>query len=79
VIFFDLDGIQKEIEKLQKKSQEPDFWKDNEKAQEVLKKLTGLRKKSESWRKLSSQLEDASLLAELAQQESNVGGHQQLL
>lgn len=71
MIFFDLAGIQKRTEQLEKKSQEPDFWKDNEKAQEVLKELTALRKKSESWQKLSSQLEDASLLAEMAQQEND--------
>ena len=71
MIFFDLDGIEKKTKELEKKSQEPDFWKDNEKAQEVLKELTTLRKKSESWQKLSSQLEDASVLAELAQQEND--------
>jgi len=71
VIFFDLRGIEKRIKELEKKSQEPDFWKDNEKAQETLKELTALKKKSESWHKLSSQLEDASLFAELAQQEND--------
>ncbi len=71
MIFFDLRGIEKRIKELEKKSQEPDFWKDNEKAQETLKELTALKKKSESWHKLSSQLEDASLFAELAQQEND--------
>jgi len=71
VIIFDLEGIRKRTEELEKKSQEPHFWKDNEKAQEVLKELTVLRKKSESWHRLSAQLEDASLLAELAQQEND--------
>jgi peptide chain release factor 2 len=71
VIFFDLDNIEKKIKKLEKKSQEPDFWKDNEAAQGVLKELTNLKKKSESWHKLSSQLEDTSVLSELAQQEND--------
>jgi peptide chain release factor 2 len=71
VIFFDLDNIEKKIKELEKKSQEPDFWKDNEAAQGVLKELTNLKKKSESWHKLSSQLEDTSVLAELAQQEND--------
>ena len=71
MIFFDLEGIEKKIKGLEKKSQEPDFWKDNEKAQEILKELTSLKKKSDSWHKLSSQLEDASVLSELAQQEND--------
>jgi peptide chain release factor 2 len=71
VIFFDLDNIEKKIKKLEKKSQEPDFWKDNEAAQGVLKELTNLKKKSESWHKLFSQLEDTSVLSELAQQEND--------
>ena len=71
MIFFDLEGIEKRIKGLEKKSQEPDFWNDNEKAQETLKELTSLKKKSESWHKLSSQLEDASILSELALQEND--------
>jgi len=50
---------------------EPDFWNDNQKAQEVLKEVNSLKRWSEGWRDLSQKLEDVSILNQLATQEED--------
>ena len=50
---------------------EPDFWNDNQKAQEVLKEVNSLKRWSEGWRDLSQKLEDVSILNQLAIQEED--------
>ncbi len=44
---FELDKKKKEIEKLEKESENPDFWKDNQKAGEVMKEIELLRREAE--------------------------------
>jgi peptide chain release factor 2 len=70
------DFVRKEelLQKLQKQSEETDFWEDPESAQTVMKKLAALSDEVEDWRRLRqraadalelSQLEDESLRPEL--------------
>ena len=45
---------------------EPDFWKDNEKAQSILREITSIKKWNERWEKLSKDLEEVQVLDELS-------------
>jgi len=71
---FDFAEKEELLQKLQKQSEEADFWDDPESAQKVMKKLAALSDEIEDWRKLRqraadalelSQLEDESLRTEL--------------
>ncbi len=50
---------------LQKTSEDPDFWKDNEHAQKVMSELSELREEVTDWEKYSRSIEDARELAGL--------------
>jgi peptide chain release factor 2 len=50
---------------LQKTSEDPDFWKDNERAQKVMRELSELRDEVIDWEKYSQSIEDARELAGL--------------
>ena len=71
---FDFAKKEELLQKLQKQSEESDFWDDPETAQTVMKKLAGLSDEVEDWRRLQqraadalelSQMEDESLRTEL--------------
>jgi peptide chain release factor 2 len=63
--FFDLPTRQVRISELQKQSENPDFWKDNERAQKVMRELSELREEVIDWEKYSRSIEDARELAGL--------------
>jgi peptide chain release factor 2 len=48
---------------------EPDFWKDNEKAQLILKEMTFIKKLNEKWDRLNKDLEEVQVLDELSQED----------
>jgi peptide chain release factor 2 len=56
---------------LEKISQQPGFWNDNQKAQLVLKEISELKKWSEKWQELSQKAEDVALLKDLAEEEKD--------
>ncbi|MCJ7624521.1 MAG: peptide chain release factor 2 [Anaerolineaceae bacterium] len=60
----DLPVKQIELQKLEKKSENPDLWLNNEKAQILMKKLSDLRTELEGWEKFRSRIENALELAE---------------
>ncbi len=79
-----LDQLMAERAKLQKLSQQPDFWQDNKAAQEVMQKLSTLDKRLEPWESIRRDTEDAILLSsendpalqeELQQQLTTIGQH----
>lgn len=49
----------------------PDFWKDNEKAQEILKQITALKKENERWQGLHNELGELKTLTKLAEDEGD--------
>jgi len=51
---------------------EPDFWKDNEKAQSILREITSIKKWNERWGKLSKDLEDVQVLDELSLEDDSL-------
>lgn len=68
-VIFDLDKKNEEIQKLEQQTIADDFWLDNEKAQEVLKKINSLKDWTETWEKCKSLLDDIEILYELFQEE----------
>ena len=68
-VIFDLDKKNEEIQKLEQQTIADDFWLDNEKAQEVLKKINSLKDWTETWEKCKSLLDDIEILYELFQDE----------
>ncbi len=56
---------------LEAQTGQPDFWKDNEKAQEVLRQITALKKEREIWQGLQNELEELTTLTKLAEDEAD--------
>ncbi|MDI9514945.1 MAG: peptide chain release factor 2 [Bacillota bacterium] len=67
----DFPAIEKELEELEKRASEPEFWNDAEKSQKVLQRTKTLRSKQEFFNKLLSDCEDALTLAELGLDEQD--------
>jgi len=51
---------------LEKKTSAPDFWSDNEKAQIVMRDISGRREWVEAWRNVDQKRQDAAVMQELA-------------
>ncbi len=60
-----LERLREEVEMLEHKAAEPNFWDDMENARKVLRKTAGLKSKDESYTKLRMQVGDAKALAEM--------------
>lgn len=56
---------------MEKKTAEPDFWKDPEKAQAILKQIDSLKGLTEKYHKLSEELNEGMLLLELSSQDND--------
>jgi peptide chain release factor 2 len=63
---FDIDGNRARLGELERQAAAPDFWNDNEKAQEVLREQTRSSSLVKRWDKASALLGDAEALLELA-------------
>jgi len=70
-VIFDLDHLQSELKKLEAESAQPNFWNDQQKAQSVLKEKKRIETLLNGLGELSSGLEDAATLFELAQEEKD--------
>ncbi len=68
---FDIEVKRQEIEKLEAQSGSADFWNDNEKAQQVLKRLTELKSWTDAWDEADDQLKEIDQLLELAEEEND--------
>ncbi|NMA67025.1 MAG: peptide chain release factor 2 [Clostridiaceae bacterium] len=68
---FDFPGLEKELEELEHKSSEPDFWNNPENSQKVLQRTKSIRTKMENFSRLVSDCEDAVTLAELGLEEKD--------
>jgi peptide chain release factor 2 len=67
-VIFDIDNKINEIETLQKKTQETDFWENNENAQSVLKEINKRQSWVSDWEKQKSLLDEIDLLVELQEE-----------
>ena len=66
-----MDSKEEEIKALEEKTTAQTFWNDNESAQIILRKITGLKEWTEPWHKVSQQFEEAQLLFEMALEEDD--------
>jgi len=71
VIHFDLASARKEINELEEKTLDPNFWGDQANSQVVLKQLKLLKSKVTSFEKLESVYEDALTLTEMGLEEQD--------
>jgi peptide chain release factor 2 len=71
-VIFDIDHCLEEVTRLEKLSAEPDFWNDQQKAQETLKKTRRLQEKVELVNSLQGMAEDLGALVELAEEGESV-------
>ena len=61
----DIDSNKRELSKLQKEANKPNFWDDSEKAQQAMQRLAVLRQEVELWRSLATRVADSLELLEL--------------
>ncbi|WP_420805571.1 peptide chain release factor 2 [Clostridium butyricum] len=66
---FDRAGLEKELHELECKMQEPGFWDDSKKAEEVTKKSKLIKDKIENYDKLKSQLDDIDVLKDIMEED----------
>ena len=67
----DLEGARREVEELEEKTGDPNFWNDLETSQKVLRRTKQLKNKIEKHAKLVSQWEDLTTLVEMAAEEDD--------
>jgi len=70
---FDIDLKEKEIGELQKKTEAPEFWTDNVAAQKVMQQMSSRKEWTDGFQRLQRTLNDATSLAELAEESADEG------
>jgi peptide chain release factor 2 len=68
---FDIEAKNEKIKSLESLTAQPNFWNDNERAQKILKEITGLKSWTSEWDKVKKQEEELSLLLDLAHDEED--------
>jgi peptide chain release factor 2 len=73
---FDIDGKEKEVAELQKKTEAPEFWNDNVAAQKVMQVISARGEWIDGWNGLQRILGDAGSLTELGEEsnDESLGG-----
>ncbi|WP_205410185.1 peptide chain release factor 2 [Acetivibrio cellulolyticus] len=67
----DIARMSNDIEELEQKASEPDFWNDIENSQKVLQKIKTMKEKLERYNRLTQEWEDAKTLCELGLEEDD--------
>jgi peptide chain release factor 2 len=70
---FDIDLKEKEIGELQKKTEAQEFWTDNVAAQKVMQQMSSRKEWTDEFQRLQRTLNDATSLAELAEESADEG------
>nr|WP_235715951.1 peptide chain release factor 2 [Acetivibrio cellulolyticus] len=70
-LLFDIARMSNDIEELEQKASEPDFWNDIENSQKVLQKIKTMKEKLERYNRLTQEWEDAKTLCELGLEEDD--------
>lgn len=65
---FDIDSKREDMRELDAQIADPDFWNDNDSAQQILKQRTVIEKTLETWDRLYRQAEDLKVLIELGEE-----------
>lgn len=69
--YFDVDDKEKSVKSLDEETARPGFWDDNESAQKVLQKRSGLLRTIEIWKNLENEKEDLGAMLELSAEEED--------
>jgi len=78
--FFDVPASREELNRIEAQASSPDFWNDQEAAQKLLQNRSRLEKKIERQEHFQSQIDDAAVLFEFAEEdESSINELQPLL
>lgn len=78
--FFDVPASREELNRIEAQASAPDFWNDQEAAQKLLQNRSRLEKKIERQEQFESQMDDAAVLFEFAEEdESSIGELDSLL
>ncbi|MCI6537916.1 MAG: peptide chain release factor 2 [Lachnospiraceae bacterium] len=67
----DLANKEQRIQELERKMEEPDFWNDPERSQELMKELKSKKDDVEIYHQLTSQMEDMELMIEMGYEEND--------
>ena len=67
----DLEGARREVDELEEKTGDPNFWNDVSASQKVLQRTKQLKNKLENHARLTSQWEDLTTLVEMAMEEDD--------
>lgn len=70
-IHFDLAGMKNELEELEQRAAEPEFWSNSENSQKVLQRSKSIQNKLDHYKKLISDCEDTLTLVELGMDEKD--------
>ncbi|MCK5255937.1 MAG: PCRF domain-containing protein, partial [Deltaproteobacteria bacterium] len=63
---FEVADKEQQLQKIEKKIEQPDFWEDNLEARRFLKERKLIRDTVDGWTQLKQQLEENNVLLELA-------------
>ena len=69
---FDLEKKKTRIKSLQKRTEAPDFWNDQQTAQSVLREINSHTRLIEHWQNLQGEIEDLAVLEQLATEEERM-------
>ena len=72
MFLFELDKIKEELEELEHKSSEEDFWEDLERSQKVLQRIKVLNSKIDRMKKIESLWKDIFVLIDLGEEEEDL-------
>ena len=67
--FFDVAAGREELKRIENQASSPDFWNDQDAAQKLLQKRTALEKKIQRQEQFESQIADAGVLFEFAEED----------
>lgn len=76
---FDPERLKASIADLERKTGEPDFWNDREKAEEVMQKITRMREQFDPWKEVKEKFDETRDLYELAVEEEDESFYNEIL
>ena len=78
MFLFDIDGLKKEAEKLEKETYNEGFWNDTNRAQKIMQKLSSLKEQIKVYEELLNSIEDLEVLIELALEEEDFETYEEI-
>jgi peptide chain release factor 2 len=75
---FDIKARKVKIDQLERESADPNFWNDNEKAQEILKEINNEKQWTEDWDDVQNKVEELVVYLELAEEENDQNAYNEI-